>query len=126
MDHKQIGIIMEVIYTNYQNQLNKLDSNKYYNNLKFFLADEDFEKVSRNLKRHIKESSYPPNIKELVWEDKDVLRGIPDSNETQKYIESLEERKKNALPQEVSLKYINEIKRLLGEIDNGWELTTTC
>ena len=110
---------MEVIYTNYQNQLNKLDSNKYYNNLKFFLADEDFEKVSRNLKRHIKESSYPPNIKELVWEDKEVLRGIPDSNETQKYIESLEERKKNALPQEVSLKYINEIKRLLGEIDNG-------
>ena len=117
MNLQELNKIAEVIYNNYQNQMRNMDTKAFYENLKLFLADEPYQKVSKNLFNHIKESSYLPSIKDLVKDDRDVLRGVPTAEETEAYIQSMEEHKKNALPKEVVDSYLQKIKSIIGGLE---------
>lgn len=52
------------------------------------LADYEFDVIMKNLKEHIKTSSYPPKISDVVPRKEKRLQNIPDIEETKKLLGS--------------------------------------
>ena len=52
------------------------------------LEDYEFDEVIKNLKWHIKSSSYPPKISDLVTKQEKRIQHIPNVEETKKFLES--------------------------------------
>ena len=52
------------------------------------LEDYEYDEVMKNLKWHIKSSSYPPKISDLVTKQEKRIQHIPNVEETKKFLES--------------------------------------
>ena len=74
------------------------------------LEDYEFEEVMKNLKNHIKTSSYPPKISDVVPKKEKRIQHIPNVEETKKFLES------NFVENPVTPEEMKEImKNTLGE-----------
>lgn len=84
----------------------------------FALKDYDSEMIYANLMNHVERSAFPPTIADLVKKQERSGRYIPDSKETQLYLE-MQDSIQPASP-DVAAKYLAEIRQTLN-IDRGDE-----
>jgi hypothetical protein len=68
------------------------------------LADQDFEKVKRNVLRHIKTEKYPPTIAEIIDHS---------PKQETSFIDQLAEMRRNAASPEVAAMHKARIRELL-------------
>ena len=85
------------------------------------LIDVKQELVFGNLKRHIRESKYPPTIADLVKEQpKEQRFNIPSVEETKRYLISLEEPSGNKISPEKKKLLDERLKAILSKDEMEW------
>ena len=114
MDQQQIIQLYSVIAANYQSQMANIDSKVYFENMKLFLKEYDYIEVSSNLKKHILESTYLPQIADLVKKEEkteSVFNRVPNPQQTMIMLKQQAEEERKLIGHELDHEAIAEAKR---------------
>jgi len=94
MNVKQVADLVKEIMVVYPQVAREMTVDELFRVYKKYLLDQDFDKVSANLEKHIKTSEYPPKISQLIAKVEDEKYNIPSVEETRAYMESLKPAKR--------------------------------
>lgn len=81
------------------------------------LKDADAETVNKNLMKHIRTDEWPPSISNLLKENKESSRAVPNFEETRAYLKSREN--KHPASEEVRREEAAKVRKILGIKTDG-------
>lgn len=118
MNTIQIAELLDLIQSSYPGKFNIQDPTRLLASWERVLSKHDFDQVMKNFERDLENSVFPPTIADLVKQRPlDRINGIPNADETQEYLRSLEEEKQLNQKAIHSIEQSKaEIRRILGRV----------
>lgn len=112
MEREQTKMVIRKLNSLYPNYFKLEDPKFLIDTWHDILEDYEYEEVVANLKKHIKTSSYPPKVSDLVTKREERIQNIPGVEETKKLLKS------NMVENPVTEERMNEI--MLEKLGKEW------